>query len=437
MKPRTTNALAWLQSRTGMPGAIKGFLNEEIPASSGWQHVFGSVALFLFLNQMFTGVLLALNYAAVPGDAYRSVKYIVTSVAAGRMIHSLHHWGSSAVIVLVAVHMGQVFITGAYRKPREATWAAGVVLLLFTLGFGLTGYLLPWDNRAYWGTVVTTKIASNAPVLGPYMERLLGSTGGIGVLTFSRFFALHVMILPLVTVLFIGLHLALIRRHGVAPVVGDARPRPRFYPHQLFRDTVAIFVTFAAVFLMALFLEAPLDRMADPTDTTYVPRPDWYFLFLFQSLKFFHGSLEPIGAVVLPGLAVSALFLLPFLDRSRIENLRRKILAALIAFCALAGWSALTWAAVASTPSVAPPASSAGLQVYQRSRCASCHSINGVGESIGPPLDGLAGRRSRDWVHRHFADPPALSPGSIMPAYHLQPDEEKVLTDYLFSLPRR
>src|SRR5919112_2131920 len=178
------STLDWLEERTGLPSAAAHFMNEKIPASSGWHQVFGSVAMFLFLTQAFTGILLAMNYAPTPGEAYNSLKYIITELTGGRMIRGLHHWGASMMIVVVVLHMVQVFIYGAYKKPREATWMVGVVLLMVTLAYGLTGYLLPWDNRAYWGTVVTTQIAAQAPVVGPYISRLLGGGGAVGVVTF-------------------------------------------------------------------------------------------------------------------------------------------------------------------------------------------------------------------------------------------------------------
>src|SRR5882724_7023097 len=180
--------LDWLEDRTGLVSGIEHFLYEDIPASSGWHQVLGSVALFSFLLQVITGILLAFNYAPTPGDAYNSLRYIVVELTGGRIIRGMHHWGASIIIVGVVLPMLQVFIWGAYKKPREATWIAGVLLLLITLGFGLTGYLLPWDNRAYWGTVVTTQIAASAPGAGPYLVRLLGGEG-VGVVTFARFFA--------------------------------------------------------------------------------------------------------------------------------------------------------------------------------------------------------------------------------------------------------
>src|SRR5437867_602195 len=199
-----------LQHRIGIHTAVRQFLYDEIPASTGWHQVFGSVALFLFLVQAFTGALLAFNYAPTPGDAYNSLRYILTEVTAGRLMRGLHHWGASMMIVVVVLHMAQVFLYGAYKKPREATWIAGVILLLLTLAYGLTGYLLPWDNRAYWGTVVTTQIAAMAPGLGPYATRLLGGGGSVGVVTFARFYALHVLLLPPATMLLIALHVFLV-----------------------------------------------------------------------------------------------------------------------------------------------------------------------------------------------------------------------------------
>src|SRR3954453_19769203 len=174
MRRSLRGTIDWIEHRTGLETLVRNFLYEEIPASSGWRHVLGSVALFSFLVQAFTGILLAFNYAPTPGDAYNSVRYIVTELTAGRLMRGLHHWGASMMVVVVVLHMLQVFLYGSYKKPREATWMVGVVLLLLTLAYGLTGYLLPWDNRAYWGTVVTTQIASQAPFVGQYLSRFLG-----------------------------------------------------------------------------------------------------------------------------------------------------------------------------------------------------------------------------------------------------------------------
>ena len=543
MRKLKRRILAWFDHRTGLETAIREFLYEEIPGSSGWHQVFGSVAVFLFMVQAFTGVLLAFNYAATPGDAYNSVKYIVTEVTGGRLIHGLHHWGASMMIVVVVLHMTQVFLYGGYRKPREATWMVGVVLLLVTLAFGLTGYLLPWDNRAYWGTVVSTQIASQAPLVGSYLRRLLGTDGSVGVVAFARFYALHVLILPQVIVSLIVFHIFLVRKHGVATAPDEAGPTRKFFPDQVLKDVIAVFTAFVILYLMALFVAVPLERLADPTDLTYVPRPDWYFLFLFQTLKFFKGSLEPVGSVVLPSLGVLALFLAPFLDRGRLKKITQRTTAIGVVALALVGWGALTTAAIITTPKVQqeqtanpqpspdlnpfspqelaglgyfrqekctachnlstgqpkpgpglstvperrnaawlvkyfksptqmvpgsnmPPIALSdanlnalasfllkltpqnannvstipdnllhGAQVYEAQGCGNCHAVNGVGAKLGPALNGLAARRNRAWVEKHFANPAAMSPGSIMPPSEFSPTDMQAIVDYLFSLP--
>ena len=454
-------------------------------------------------------------------------------------MRGLHHWGASMMIVVVVLHMIQVFIWGAYKKPREATWILGVVLLLFTLAFGLTGYLLPWDNRAYWGTVVTTQIAASAPGLGPYVLRLLGAESGVGAVTFARFYALHVLLLPPLTIGLIAVHIYLVRKHGVAPVPSDeAVPPKKFYPGQVYKDTVAIFVTFLILFLAAAFAQVPLERIADPTDTSYIPRPEWYFLFLFQTLKFFEGPLEVIGSVVLPTLAIITLFLVPFIDRTKLASVRQRTTAIGVVVFAAVGWTALTAAAIRSTPptpsqnvlaegpvekwqqlspvelaaigyfrkeacnschdhdgpaanlaavttkrdakwivehlrnpdktsgkamgnvaltsaqqnalamfltkltpenasqlEAAPAFAVEGAMIYQQNQCGVCHTVNGVGSKLGPSLNGLSGRRNREWVEQHFADPQKLSPGTTMPPYKFSSRDLDRITSYVLALP--
>ena len=528
----------WLEERTGIESGIKHFLYEDVPASAGWHQVLGSVAMFAFLTQVFTGILLAANYAPTPGEAYNSLRYIVTELTAGQLIRGLHHWGASLMIIVVVLHLMQVLIWGAYKKPREATWIVGCFLLLITLAFGLSGYLLPWDNRAYWGTVVTTQIAALPPGAGPYVLRLLGSDGGsIGAITFARFYAAHVLLLPPLTMLLIVIHVFLVRRHGVTPAPQDtALPKKKFYPEQVFKDTVATFIWFAVLVTMAIAVRVPLGHVADPTDTSYIPRPEWYFLFLFQMLKAFQGPLEIVGAVILPTLAILALFLAPFIDRGKAVRVRERTGAIALVVFAVIGWGALTARAVATTPpstedpdaglalveawqelpadqlaaigafrkdncgnchvvgksgpgpdlthavsqrptdwlmlhfkqpapnvatqlrgpelrglvtfvtkrsdaalkawSSAPQAAVEGAMVYQANQCAACHKLNGVGMQTGPPLNGVADHRNREWLEGHFADPQKFSPGSTMPAYKLNSHDLDRLTSYILEIPK-
>ncbi len=532
----------WLEEQTGLPSVVRGFFTEEIPGSSGWPQVFGSVLLFLFLTQAFTGILLALNFAPTAGEAYSSLSYILRDVGSGRMIRGLHHWGASMIVVVVAFHMTQVFLYGAYKRPRQATWIVGVTLLLITLSFGLTGYLLPWDNRAYWGTVVSTQIAGHAPIVGRYIQRLMGAENGVGAVTFARFYAAHTLLLPALAFSLIAFHVHLVRRHGVTPATSDTRPRKPFFPSQALKDTAAVFVAFAVLFVLAAALDVPLERMADPTDTTYIPRPDWYFLFLFQALKFFKGAAEPIGSVLLPTLAVALLFAVPFLDRSAARRIQHRTAALTIACLSLVCWASLTAAAVASTPKVeasttpalsssrwlqlgtqelagagyfrqarcstchnlvdgepkpgpnlaelsalkstdqviahlknpadlnpgsrmprielsqvqiqalsaflskltvdnadtfssAPDDAVAAAGIFVSSGCGSCHKVNGAGGSVGPPLNGVSGRRSRQWVAQHLRDPRSQTPGTTMPPFAFSASDRDLLISYLFALP--
>ena len=445
------NVIDWLEERTGIETAVKVFMYEEIPGSSGWHQVFGSIAMFLFLTQVFTGIMLAFNYAPTPGEAYNSLKYIVTELTAGRLMRGLHHWGASMTIVIVVLHMVQVFLWGAYKKPREGTWVVGCILLLLTLAYGLTGYLLQWDNRAYWGTVVTTQIGATVPVMGPYVSRLLASTGDIGVVTFARFYGMHVLLLPPATFLLIAVHIYLVRRHGVTPAPGDElKPRKAFYPEQVFKDTIAVFIAFAILFTMAIAVKVPLERMADPTDTSYIPRPEWYFLFLFQTLKAFEGPLEVVGTVVLPTVGILALILAPFVDRGKAVRVRQRTMAFGIVLLAAAGWGGLTLAASRSTPAQSEaaridfsgptqwmqlkPGELAGIASFRKENCAACHNVIGDTPKRGPNLSNTARRHDAAWMRAHFEDPPGVSAGSVMTPVNLEEPLLKDLVSFVMIL---
>jgi ubiquinol-cytochrome c reductase cytochrome b subunit len=452
MRQKFTQFIEELDKRTGLHTGLRTFLYEEIPASSGWHQVFGSVALFLILIQFFTGILLAFNYAPTPGDAYSSLRYILTEVTAGRIMRGLHHWGASMIVIVVILHMVQVFLWGAYKKPREGTWIVGVILLLITLAYGLTGYLLPWDNRAYWGTVVTTQIGATVPIAGPYVSRLLASTGDIGVVTFARFYGLHVLLLPPATLILIAFHIFLVRKHGVAPAPGDeVKPKKSFFPEQVFKDTVAVFIAFAILFIMAVAVRVPLERMADPTDTSYIPRPEWYFLFLFQTLKVFEGPLEVVGTVVLPTLAILALILTPFIDRTRMVRVRQRTLAGGIVLLAGLGWGGLTAAAIRSTPPQTAasridfsgptqwmelaPAELAGVRYFRDQNCEKCHNVTPSGTAkAGPNLVNTARRHDATWLLEHFKNPAAVSPGTVMKPVNLTESQLKDLSALILKL---
>ena len=210
---------AWINERTGSSRVWQALFERHLPTMRGpvaWLYTLGSATFLLFVVQIVTGMLLAMNYVPSPDHAYDSVRFINEQAFLGRVIRGVHHWGASVMVVFVVLHMLRVYLMGAYKYPREATWMAGVLLLLLVLAFGFTGYLLPWDQKAYWATVVGTNIAAQAPVAGPFILKLLRGGEEMGAAALSRFYAMHVLVLPIVTVLLIGAHLFLVVWHGIS-----------------------------------------------------------------------------------------------------------------------------------------------------------------------------------------------------------------------------
>ena len=306
----------WLDARTGFRAAVKHLLDEPLPRGVGWWFVTGSIVLFLLSVQLLTGVVLAFFYVPSPDYAYDSIRFIEARITFGRVLRGLHFFGASFIVIAALVHMSRVVLLGSYKKPRELNWMIGVVLLLIILAFALTGYLLPWDQKAYWATTVTLNIARSTPVVGEFLSGLLRGGSDLGALTLMRWYAAHVFLLPACLIAFTVAHLYLMRRQGISgPVEPVPGPPTPFYPYHALKDTIAVAAVFALLLTLAIFFNAPLDAVADPTDATYVPRPEWYFMSLFELLKYFPGRLEPVATVIIPGIVITLLLLLPFLDR--------------------------------------------------------------------------------------------------------------------------
>ncbi len=342
----------WLDSRTGFRNLLKHVLDEPLPSGLGWWFVTGSVVLFLLAVQLLTGVVLAFFYSPSPDTAYDSVRFIMERVTFGRVLRGLHFFGASFMVVAAIVHMLRVVALGSYKKPRELNWIVGVLLLLIILAFALTGYLLPWDQKAYWATTVTINIARGVPFVGTFLSAELMGGADLGALTLMRWYAAHVFLLPACLIGFTVAHIYLMRRQGISgpitPVPGPPKP---FYPYHALKDTIAIAVVFALLLGFSIVFNAPLDAVADPTDATYIPRPEWYFMSLFELLKYFPGRLEPVATVVIPGLVISLLLLLPFLDRSPDREARRRPIVIGSFVVVLAGITFLTVLGFRSTPS--------------------------------------------------------------------------------------
>lgn len=351
----------WLDSRTGFRDLLRHVLDEPLPSGVGWWFVTGSVVLFLLAAQLVTGVALAFYYSPSPDYAYDSVRFIVERVTFGRVLRGLHYFGASFVVVAALVHLLRVVALGSYKKPREVNWIVGVLLFLIILGFALTGYLLPWDQKAYWATTVTINIAGSVPLVGGVLRGLLTGGADLGALTLMRWYAAHVLLLPACLVVFTIAHLYLLRRHGISgPMTAAPGPSTPFYPYHALKDTVAVALVFALLLAVAVVVNAPLDPAADPTGGTYIPRPEWYFMSLFELLKYFPGPLEPIATVLIPGLVVTLLLLLPFLDRRPERHPAKRPIVVGGVVIVLAGIAFLTVLGFRSTPDAATAQQAAG-----------------------------------------------------------------------------
>jgi ubiquinol-cytochrome c reductase cytochrome b subunit len=315
------------------------------------------------------------------------------------------------------VHLLRVFLYGSYKAPREVTWLTGLVLFALVLAFALSGYLLPWDQKAYWATTVTVNVARSGP-FGEYVAGLLQGGATLGALTLGRWYAAHVLLLPAALLVFIVAHIALMRRHGISgPVTPQPGPPTPFYPWHVIKDTLMMAAVFAALLTVAVMWPAPLDEIANPADASYIPRPEWYFLPLFELLKYFPGPWEPVATLVLPGLVLGFLAALPFLDRGgdrRPLARGRRVLG--IAMAAIVTATvALTLMGLGDLPPRYDatdwgPRSVVGHLIVStpESPCVTCH-VTG-----GPAADLAVTRVTRDeeWLLAHLSDPTSLAPGT-------------------------
>lgn len=335
--------ITFVDERVGLKQLTAKMLNESVPGGSRWAYVFGSILLFIFGMQTVTGVLLMFYYVPTADHAYASTQYIIHDVDYGWFLLSYHFWGSSAMVVCVFAHMSQVFLWGAYKKPRELIWMVGLALFALVMGFGFTGYLLPWDQRAFWATTVGVEIMDKIPVIGDFLARFLKGGPIPGQMTLSRFFVIHVMVLPAALIGLAGLHLFLFRCAGPA---GPFRGTPvelkaktdYFFPRQIWKDMVGMAVVFACISALAFWEPVVLLDEATPDPGDYHPEPEWYFLFIFQHLRLrmFSGEFgQFLASMLLPGLLGVMLLLLPFFDRNPERNIFKRPLA-------LIGWVVLT-----------------------------------------------------------------------------------------------
>jgi len=424
--------LDWLHARTGYRGGVHVMLEEPLPPGTGWFFTLGSVLLALLSIQLLTGAFLTLYYAPTPEHAYDSVRFI-NSLPAGNIVRGLHHYGASFIVIALVAHMLRVIGFGSYKPPREVTWLSGLALLALILAFALTGYLLPWDQRAYWATVVTINISKLTPLAGEIVAGILRGGSTIGALTLTRWYSAHVIFLPAALVGLIVGHVFLMRRHGISGPVRARTGSPRpFFPYQAARD--ATMVALVAVVLVAYARHGapPLEGPADPTDASYIPRPEWYFLGLFQLLKYFPGRWEVVGAMVVPSLAAAFLALLPWVDRGTERHpLKRRAITGAVAlgFVSVVALTTLGWRdrpASAASRDTWTLREIGGRTFAQKLNCTRCHAESGIAD----PFESGPSTRGPEWIAGHISDPEMIAPGMREPPVTVHEREAAAVAAY-------
>jgi len=346
--PGAGGVVAWIDERIQARTLIGALLHVRIPFLAKTYYL-GGITLFLFGVQLATGTLLLLYYQPTPETAYESVLFITSEVTFGWLVRSIHHWAANLMIITLVLHVVRIFFQAAYKYPREMTWLVGIGLLGVTIGFGFTGYLLPWDQRAFWATVVGTEIVGAVPWVGEPILELLRGGADISDATLTRFFAIHVMILPVVFAGLIALHLVFVHQTGLAsPKRPDPRPREEvtgepertkpFFPHYVLDEVLAWYVVLAALVVLASLFPAGLEEEANALVTPEHTKPEWYFLSVYELLK----HVPRLVGVLTPVILVVVLAMLPFIDRSREVRPRRRRLAILLGLIFLVGLVGLT-----------------------------------------------------------------------------------------------
>jgi ubiquinol-cytochrome c reductase cytochrome b subunit len=468
--------LAWLESRLSLRDSVGPMLMHPIPRAAagpmGWWYVFGSASITLLMIQILTGIGLALVYVPTADQAYESLVYLNYQQPLGWFLRSLHYWSGSAMVVMVVVHMTQVFLHAAYKYPRELNWLTGVLLLLLTLGMAFSGQVLRWDADAYWGVGVGASMAGRVPVLGPYLVDLLLGGPVIGADTLSRFFALHVFIIPGLLLTFLAVHLWLVLKRGIsAPPVPGKKVDPRIYQEEyetelkkegvpFFGEAIQKDALFSSITVIVIVVLAAIagpkgpGALPEPALLGANPKPDWPFWWLFALLSLSPAGAETLLILVMPVMLIGALLLVPFISNRGERAPSRRPVAVLSVVVIFAVLSVLTyhgatepWSPVMGAWSgdavpenlvrASTPLRLQGAIVLQNKQCRNCHALEGIGGQRGPDLSGVGIRLTRDQLIDQISN--GTPGGGDMPAYgkQIKPAEMSALVEFLVSLRPR
>ena len=457
----------WFDQRLQLAAPIREAAEHPVPRNTAsWWYVFGSAALIVFCLQLVTGILLALTYVPSAGEAWSSLQALNHDITLGWFIRALHGWGSNFMVALVLIHMMQVFLFGAYKFPRELTWIVGIFLLLMTLGMAFSGQVLRFDQDAYWGLGIGASIASRVPIAGPAVVKLMLGGPIIAGATLSRFFAMHVFVIPAILIGCVGLHVLMVLKLGINewPMPGRIVKRATYLKeyHELTKKDGAPFVPYAVwkdMFFAAFILLAvaacalwfgpfgPTGR-PDPTIIQTVPKPDYFFLWLYALLSLLPPSLETPFLLIGPVVVILGLLLLPFLSGEGEKSWKRRPIAVLTVMLIAVTLGTFThlatyapWSPKMNAWSGAPvpvrfvrsttALERQGALVFQVKQCRNCHSLGESGGQRGPTLDAVAVRLTQDQLIRQV-----IQGGGNMPAYgkNLSPAETTALIAFLETL---
>jgi ubiquinol-cytochrome c reductase cytochrome b subunit len=474
---RSSRVFGWFDRRTGLDGLLREGLDEPIPGGARFAYVFGSALLFIFISQVITGVFLALYYVPSADHAHTTVAYITKEVTSGSFLRSIHAYGSSAMVILLLLHVTQTFLYGSYKGRRELLWLSGCVLFALVLCMAFTGYLLPWDQKAYFATAVGTNIAGEVPIIGAWIKSLMRGGVDMGSLTLSRFFVAHVLLVPAAIFSVVALHVYLFRKAGAAGPINEdpiapKQPSEPFYPRQVVVDGLFALAIIAVLAVLSHFVPFDLGPKANPADTAYLPRPEWYYIPIFQYLKYWPESLSFLGVVVIPSIVAFGFASLPFLDKSMERRPWKRPLAVgtyVFIFAALFGLGAVSYhsddtnpgyaaqlvaqkkaseefmkapfepelsqaSLLASNASLSDPIAAKGEKIYAAQSCNACHGDVGVGTAAGPKLAGIHAKFPETQLTALLKAPTAkMVAGGMAPA-ELPPEDLTALVSYLESI---
>jgi ubiquinol-cytochrome c reductase cytochrome b subunit len=458
---------AWFDQRLQLGAPIRETMEHPIPRNTAsWVYVFGSAAMTAFGLQLVTGILLALIYVPSASEAWNSLQILNHQVSLGWFIRALHGWGSNFMMAIVLIHMIQVFLFGAYKFPRELTWILGVFLLLMTLGMAFTGQVLRFDQDAYWGLGIGASIASRVPLLGPPLVKLVLGGPIIAGATLSRFFALHVFVIPGLLMLFVGLHVLMVLKLGINewPMPGRLVRRSDylekyhnlthtdgvpFVPYGVWKDAVFSGVILLCIAACALYF-GPFgpSGQPDPTIIQTAPRPDFFFLWMYALLSLLPPEMETPSLLIGPVIALIVLLVLPFVSGEGEKSFKRRPIAVLTVLLLAVGLGESTklanhapWSPVMDASTGVPVPSQflngrtaleiQGALVFQSKQCHNCHALGQFGGKRGPALDAVAVRLTGDQLVRQV-----IQGGGNMPAYgkNLDPAETAALVAFLETL---